>query len=311
MSVLIDPSSQLGFHRPLTQTVKKTIIVRNSNAQPVAFKVKTTAPKLYCVRPNSGRIEPGQSVEVSVLLQPMKEDPPPGAKCKDKFLIQSTFITPDKEGVSLADIWSMTESEGEGRIHQQKIKVVYLPPEGEIIQEAEESHFVMEPSKYATARPPTNGHANVLDTFIPIHRESTPVGHERSPSPGGEYIIAHEDTTQHETHYGDTPPPGPGIVNINVHSPGPAPVDDSKLIEAQEEIGRLKQLVASLSAANQQAGMRRRKAYTDDGSYVGESVADDETVVDRSPSIITESGVPLQVVIIIALGVFVTTYLFF
>lgn len=165
--------------------------------------------------------------------------------------------------------------------------------------------------KYATARAPTNGHANVLDTFIPIHRESTPVGHERSPSPGGEYIIAHEDTTQHETHYGDTPPPAPGIVNINVHSPGPAPVDDSKLIEAQEEISRLKQLVASLSAANQQAGMRRRKAYTDDGSYVGESVADDETVVDRTPSIITESGVPLQVVIIIALGVFVTTYLFF
>ncbi|KAG8929038.1 phosphatidylinositol-binding protein scs2, partial [Tulasnella sp. 417] len=155
MSVHIDPSSQLGFHRPLTQTVKKTIVVRNTNAQPVAFKVKTTAPK------------------------PMKEDPPPGAKCKDKFLIQSTFITPDKEGVSLADIWSMTESEGEGRIHQQKIKVVYLPPEGEIIQEAEESHFVMEPSKYATARAPTNGHANVLDTFIPIHRESTPVGHER------------------------------------------------------------------------------------------------------------------------------------
>ncbi|CAH7689152.1 hypothetical protein BY996DRAFT_4584500, partial [Phakopsora pachyrhizi] len=32
-----------------------------------------------------------------VLLQPMKEDPEPGAKCLYKFLVQSTFITPERE----------------------------------------------------------------------------------------------------------------------------------------------------------------------------------------------------------------------
>jgi hypothetical protein len=32
--------------------------------KPVAFKVKTTAPRLYCVRPNSEIIEPNQSLEV-------------------------------------------------------------------------------------------------------------------------------------------------------------------------------------------------------------------------------------------------------
>ena len=49
---------------PLTQLVKRTLAVANTNSQPVAFKVKTTAPKQYCVRPNSGRIEPGERVEV-------------------------------------------------------------------------------------------------------------------------------------------------------------------------------------------------------------------------------------------------------
>ena len=58
MSVDISPHTQLGFPRPLTQVVKKSLYVTNSNSQPVAFKVKTTAPKQYCVRPNSGRIEP-------------------------------------------------------------------------------------------------------------------------------------------------------------------------------------------------------------------------------------------------------------
>jgi hypothetical protein len=44
--------------------VKRSLQVSNPNNQPVAFKVKTTAPKQYCVRPNSGRIEPGEKVEV-------------------------------------------------------------------------------------------------------------------------------------------------------------------------------------------------------------------------------------------------------
>ena len=42
----------------------------------------------------------------SVMLQAMKDEPPLAAKCKDKFLIQSTTITPEKETLSLADIVS-------------------------------------------------------------------------------------------------------------------------------------------------------------------------------------------------------------
>ncbi|KAG8880396.1 phosphatidylinositol-binding protein scs2 [Tulasnella sp. 331] len=331
MSVQLDPSNQLGFNRPLTVVVKRTLNVRNVNSQPVAFKVKTTAPKLYCVRPNSGRIEPGQTVEVSVLLQPMKEDPPASAKCKDKFLVQSTFITPERENVSLVDIWNMASGDD---VHQQKVKVVYLPPEGEVLPEADESmeksmdnsRFTMDSSRfedrstYGTVRGTVNGHPNVLDSFVPIHRTPSPAAHnERSPSPAqGDYIIAHEDSTTHETHYaGESPAAGtPGVVNINVHS-ARAQEDPiaSKYAEAQDEISRLKALVASLATSkqNEESGIRRRtKALSDDGSYIADSIADDETVVDgRSSSVASESGVPLQVVIIIALGVFVTTYLFF
>jgi hypothetical protein len=42
----------------------------------------------------------------SVMLQPMKEEPPTAAKCKDKFLIQSTLITSEKETLPLHDIVS-------------------------------------------------------------------------------------------------------------------------------------------------------------------------------------------------------------
>jgi hypothetical protein len=39
-------------------------------------------------------------LETLVILQGMKEDPPPGAKCKDKFLVQSMDITPDMVNTS-------------------------------------------------------------------------------------------------------------------------------------------------------------------------------------------------------------------
>jgi hypothetical protein len=41
---------------------------------------------------------------VPVLLQAMKEEPPLNGKCKDKFLIQSTIITPEKENMTLHEL---------------------------------------------------------------------------------------------------------------------------------------------------------------------------------------------------------------
>ncbi|KAF9972673.1 phosphatidylinositol-binding protein scs2 [Actinomortierella ambigua] len=105
MSIEIDPSSQLAFRRPLTSVIKQTLTIRNTSQLPVAFKVKTTAPKQYCVRPNSGRISPGQVLEVQVQLQPMKEDPPMDFKCRDKFLVQSIAITAEREQLAPADLF--------------------------------------------------------------------------------------------------------------------------------------------------------------------------------------------------------------
>ena len=40
----------------------------------------------------------------------MKEDPPPDAKCRDKFLVQAVPITSDKEFANLASIVSRAEN---------------------------------------------------------------------------------------------------------------------------------------------------------------------------------------------------------
>jgi hypothetical protein len=82
----------------------------------------------------------------------MKEDPPAGAKCRDKFLIQSVIITPERESAALPDLvslsteprdelvtecslsqWQAVEKEekartdGQSQIFEQKIRCTYLP----------------------------------------------------------------------------------------------------------------------------------------------------------------------------------------
>ena len=71
----------------------------NSTEHTFTFKVKTTNPKRYSVRPNVGIVGPGQEVIVTVQLPAMKELPADMQKCKDKFQVL-TLQLPSKEGRS-------------------------------------------------------------------------------------------------------------------------------------------------------------------------------------------------------------------
>ncbi|KAJ6559120.1 VAMP-associated protein [Mycena vulgaris] len=335
MSVSLSPSNSLGFNRPLITLVKRPLTITNHNAQPVAFKVKTTAPTLYCVRPNSGRLDPGQSLDVSVMLQPLKFDPPLNAKCKDKFLVQSTLITPGKEAMPLQDIWTSSVADD---VHQQKLKVVYLPAAGQTLVEEDEeeegpgqtnmsSMMSARDSRYDTARqlPPANGET---------HSVSAP----RPSTPPGDFSVAHEESHHSSFDTPDvivTPPkasmqiseqepehmpasalvpvpaPAPPVtrtvtrtVSTPAVPPAPLPPADAhaaKYVEAQAEIERLRALLAT-SQPFTELRRRTRERSPEVGSAV-DAAGLKETIISE--------GVPLQVVVIIALGVFLTTYLFF
>ncbi|KAF7968458.1 hypothetical protein HWV62_30543 [Athelia sp. TMB] len=377
MSVSLTPSSALGFNRPLTVLVKRTLTVTNNNAQPVAFKVKTTAPKLYCVRPNSGRIEPGESVDVSVMLQPMKEEPPISAKCKDKFLIQSTLITSDKETLPLHDIWNVPEGGEEAKVHQQKLRVVYLPPEGQVlVEDPEEEPAPLAPPTVLnnsaseprddTVQPLANGHPEhpITDLSREPEPEQEPeqiednsrgiapadifesafIAAPEAPAPIAEPTreISARPITPAPLPPAPAPAPEPIPVPVAVVAPaepaGPDPAYlanvnadlQAKYREATLQIERLQALLAaapeptSLAPSEIPSGVRRRGyALSDDGTSTFDDSAtyDDRTTAygdDRTDAgtVLTESsthteGVPLQVVLIISIGVFITTYLFF
>ncbi|TWW73736.1 Vesicle-associated membrane protein-associated protein A [Takifugu flavidus] len=69
---------------PFTDVVTTNLKLKNPSDKKVGFKVKTTAPRRYCVRPNSGVIDPGATIVISVMLQPFDYDP--NEKNKHKFM---------------------------------------------------------------------------------------------------------------------------------------------------------------------------------------------------------------------------------
>eukprot|EP00879_Flechtneria_rotunda_P001053 GHRR01001191.1.p1 GENE.GHRR01001191.1~~GHRR01001191.1.p1 ORF type:complete len:255 (+),score=79.83 GHRR01001191.1:120-884(+) len=80
--------SELKFRFQLNKQLPAAISIFNPSSERLAFKVKTTTPKKYVVRPSSGVVEPQSTANVQVIMQAQKEFPPDMANCKDKFLVQ-------------------------------------------------------------------------------------------------------------------------------------------------------------------------------------------------------------------------------
>jgi len=300
MSVELDPP-ELGFRRPFSKEVQQSLHLSNPHSDPVAFKVKTTAPKQYCVRPNSGRIDPGKSVEVQVLLQAMKEDPPPEAKCRDKFLVQSVAVTTDKEFSNIAAIWQNVEKTAKSSIQEKKIRVTFLP--------------VLDGANGSSSTPAviTNGTEN--GTRSTAHEDSPPAytspentvfsdsASTATPSRtpiNDDSILGSAKSTVMST------PAAVSNATSSVVSAVPTTSEDmkSQLASANAQIASLKDQLAE--------GMRQRKGAPSAalGGAAGQGALQQQ-VLGQGPGSQDMAGVPVQIVAGLCLLSFLLAYFFF
>ncbi|KAG2162745.1 VAMP-associated protein [Aureobasidium pullulans] len=294
MSVELDPV-ELGFKRPFTHEVAQVLRLYNKNSDPVAFKVKTTAPKQYCVRPNSGRIEPGQDVEVQVLLQAMREDPPLDAKCRDKFLVQSVAISADKEYPNVSQIWSHIEQTAKSSIQEKKIRVVFLPPEG-VADTGVGGHMDDSIATFnsVSPQPQTPQRGSDAPVVGAISRpEERPIDNKHL----GDAVDSARNPATDRSTYSDSTTTQSFINSI------PTSADDvkAKLAEAQATIARMSQ-------ERDDQGLRQRKTdAVNQDSKERISAGTTGLGVQKAPT----GGVPVQVVAGLCLLCFLIAYFFF
>uniref|UniRef100_A0A5B6YL37 Putative vesicle-associated protein 2-2 n=1 Tax=Davidia involucrata TaxID=16924 RepID=A0A5B6YL37_DAVIN len=99
-------------------------LVNKSNNY-VAYKVKTTSPKRYCVRPNAGIMKPKSTCDFTVTMQAQRIAPP-DMICKDKFLVQSTIVPVETTD---EDITSSMFGKDDGKyVEESKMRVILVSP---------------------------------------------------------------------------------------------------------------------------------------------------------------------------------------
>ncbi|XP_041059602.1 vesicle-associated membrane protein-associated protein B/C isoform X1 [Carcharodon carcharias] len=129
--LILEPPNELKFKGPFTDVVTTNLKLSNPSDKNVCFKVKTTAPRRYCVRPNSGVIDAGTSINVSVMLQPFDYDP--NEKSKHKFMVQSMFAPADCQDMEA--VWKEAKPDD---LMDSKLRCVFeLPSENEKTHELE------------------------------------------------------------------------------------------------------------------------------------------------------------------------------
>ncbi|KAG6138138.1 hypothetical protein E4U48_008445 [Claviceps purpurea] len=288
MSVDVLPQ-ELSFTRPFTIEVARTLTIRNTGTVPLAFKVKTTAPKQYCVRPNAGRIEPGNSFDVTVLLQAMKQDAPLDAKCRDKFLVQCAPINSDQDFASVATV---LETVDKSQLTERKIRVIWLAADGEAAPEASSSLAAQSTPSRASASNGASETPSAPRSFFSPSAGHTSAAASSAPYTSDDAAAENDEEAKSITNSKSTVSQATAAVSETAK----LTYDELKAMLAQAEAQLLSLKDGGLRQRNVKSTSSDEKAPRGQNTHP----------VEHQPE-----GVPVQIVAILCLISFLLAYFFF
>jgi vesicle-associated membrane protein-associated protein A len=121
MTLELIPNGDLIFKGPFNVVSTTTLKLANSGNERLAYKIKTTAPKRYCVKPNSGFLESHANANIQVMLQPQAAGQPDD-RTKHKFMVQWVAVpntyTDDVDNFWKQDLKSLN-------VQDSKLKCVF------------------------------------------------------------------------------------------------------------------------------------------------------------------------------------------
>jgi DNA-directed RNA polymerase I, II, and III subunit RPABC2 len=122
MSLVTVSPEEIVFPNVLNQEAVFILKVSNVSSSPVAFKVKTTAPKNYLVKPSAGAIPANGSIDIRITLNKQTTDP---SANNDRFLVQAVKAPNGKELTK--EEWSAVDKSA---IQELRLHVVFTNQPG-------------------------------------------------------------------------------------------------------------------------------------------------------------------------------------
>ncbi|XP_067003343.2 motile sperm domain-containing protein 2 [Anabrus simplex] len=105
ISLDISPPDAINFTSDGSE-VTGSITLTNNDEQIISYKIKTTSPEKFRVRPSTGVLHPSDLVTINVLLQPGYQV---SGLSREKFLIMSLVVdSGDLNAQELAELWKQT-----------------------------------------------------------------------------------------------------------------------------------------------------------------------------------------------------------
>jgi len=117
----------LNFPLPHNKPILRNLKLQNITNETVYFKIKATAPKRYSVRPTTDLILPGETKEVQVILNYMK-DPVSDPRATDSFQVLS-FIADKQNSEELKDLKNIWQNIPPSNLFKYKFHSSFLPPQ--------------------------------------------------------------------------------------------------------------------------------------------------------------------------------------
>jgi len=120
--LVVDPPEELVIKGPFDRaTCKKIMVFNPSKTTRVTFKLKTTSPRIFFVRPNVGMILPQHSIKIDIFVHPMGLEQ---IGQRHKFLMQAA-----EANANIKDLLGFWKTLSPKSIWDTKIKVKMIGAE--------------------------------------------------------------------------------------------------------------------------------------------------------------------------------------
>ncbi|KAH6836315.1 hypothetical protein C2S53_002233 [Perilla frutescens var. hirtella] len=117
---------ELSFQFDQNKQPTSSIRLLNETDNYVSFKLKSTNPRNYVVRPRIGILLPRSTCEIKVTtITKSLREAPHNMRCRDKFMIQSALAAPD---TTLENARKLFDKEARHLFQESILRVVYIRP---------------------------------------------------------------------------------------------------------------------------------------------------------------------------------------
>jgi len=116
----LSPGQEVVFSTTSAGDLAGKVQIQNISTKIVGYKIKTTSPEKYRVRPSTGSLSPGLSATVEIHVSGGQATTVPSSLVRDKFLITAVFLESNDLGQQqLADALKTSKPDGQYRLRCQ------------------------------------------------------------------------------------------------------------------------------------------------------------------------------------------------